>query len=434
MNGLSAHEVMLVNAVWHVALSATTLGILWNARTRPVYLWCVSGVVSCAYSILAWGPTAATTYATPWGQPLLGFSLIVSISLKAASIKLLGSNHNLSAHVVTGIAMIGTVIALSLLGVQSAWISVLITSYVAALMVTIVRDIFCLGRTLKNGNTKLFAVMITSQGLLIFTLSILVAMEGKDPLAPMSGQASIESTIFSLVLSLVTTGIFISLMLDLHIRQRDDMRRELDAARIEQTRLQERQQLLADMHDGLGSQLATAKLKAERGDLNQSQVADLLRECMADLHLLVDSLRDEGDGLAAALADYRYRTERRLAGLGLQLTWRIELRDAPPLPQHLTVQVLRIVQEAINNTLKHAQARSIVITARHDRDHGFSIRVEDDGCGIAADPTTGQGLSNMRRRARELGATLAIKSITGGRGTRVELGFRVPSSPSAEQS
>jgi signal transduction histidine kinase len=199
------------------------------------------------------------------------------------------------------------------------------------------------------------------------------------------------------------------------------MRRELLAARVEQSRLAEREQLLADMHDGLGSQLATAKLKAESGILSQEQLVSLLRECMADLHLLVDSLRDQGDGLAAALADHRYRTERRLAGIDIKLVWQVELDDAPVLPPKTTIQVLRIIQEAINNALKHAHAHKIVIAASYSREHGFMIRVEDDGCGIPAEPTPHQGLRNMQRRARDIGATLTVRRGTEDQGTVVEL-------------
>jgi signal transduction histidine kinase len=266
-----------------------------------------------------------------------------------------------------------------------------------------------------------FAAVLLPQSIFIILMSLSAIASGSDPLPPQEGNLPIGSTLLAIIISLVNSAVFIALILDLHIRQRDDMRRDLVTARVEQSRLAEREQILADMHDGLGSQLATAKLKAESGHLNQEQVVNLLRECMADLHLLVDSLRDQGDGLAAALADHRYRTERRLAGIDIQLAWQVELDDAPVLPPKTTIQVLRIVQEAINNALKHAHAHKIVIAANYSREHGFVIRVEDDGYGIPAEPTQQQGLRNMHRRARDIGATLTVRRGAEDKGTVVEL-------------
>lgn len=421
MDGLSPYEVMLIQCTWSAALALVTLGILWNARTLPVYLWCASGLLGSVYAVLAYGPIAEPMYFTTWGQYLLGITVVGNTWLKAVSIRLLGSDGRLKTHMALGAALLTFILLMPLIGAPRAWFSILITLMVAALLMVFARDAFVLGRSLKLRNGMTFAALIIMQALLIIAASLSSAMLGQDPLQPQSDNLPIGSTIVTIVISLLNNAVFIALILDLHIRQRDDMRRELLSARVKQSRLEEREQLLADMHDGLGSQLATAKLKAESGELNQMQVVQLLRECMADLHLLVDSLRDQGDGLAAALADQRYRTERRLAGVDIELRWKIDLRDAPSLPPKVTIQVLRVIQEAINNTLRHAEARKITISASYTHERGFLIRVEDDGRGIPTNPTPHQGLRNMQRRARDLGAILTVKQSDGGRGTVVEL-------------
>lgn len=421
MNGLAPYEVMLIQCTWSAALAVVTLGILWNARTLSVYLWCVSGLLGSAYMVLAYGPISEHLYLTIWGQYLLGITTFGNTWLKAVSIRLLMSERRLSLHVKVGVAILATTLLIPLLGTPRGWFSVFITGTVAALLMIFARDAFILGRSLKLRNGMTFAALIVPQSLLIIVASLSAAMLGQDPLQPQTENLPVSSTIFTIIVSLINTAVFIALILDLHIRQRDDMRRELLTARVEQSRLEEREQLLADMHDGLGSQLATAKLKAESGELNQTQVVQLLRECMADLHLLVDSLRDQGDGLAAALADHRYRTERRLAGVDIELRWKIDLGGAPSLPPKMTIQVLRIIQEAINNTLRHAQARRITISASYTNERSFLIRVEDDGRGIPMNPTPHQGLRNMQRRARDLGATLTVRRGDAGSGTVVEL-------------
>jgi signal transduction histidine kinase len=87
------------------------------------------------------------------------------------------------------------------------------------------------------------------------------------------------------------------------------------------------------------------------------------------------------------------------------------------------LQVLRIIQEAINNALKHAKASEILVSARHVEGRGFDIRIEDDGIGIDANVVEGRGLENLRRRAREVGANLTIERRGPGGGTRVALNF-----------
>ncbi len=421
MDGLSTYEVMLVQCTWSVAISLTTLGILWSARSLPVYLWFLSGLLGAGYALLVYGPIAETLYPMLWGQYLIGITVIGNIWLKAISIRLLLSNPRVVTYVKVGAALLIVIFLAPLLEFPRPWFSIFITLTVATLIASLARDAYILGRSVNLRNALVFAAALLPQSIFIILMSLSAVASGSDPLPPQEGNLPIGSTLLAIIISLVNSAVFIALILDLHIRQRDDMRRDLVTARVEQSRLAEREQILADMHDGLGSQLATAKLKAESGHLNQEQVVNLLRECMADLHLLVDSLRDQGDGLAAALADHRYRTERRLAGIDIQLAWQVELDDAPVLPPKTTIQVLRIVQEAINNALKHAHAHKIVIAANYSREHGFVIRVEDDGYGIPAEPTQQQGLRNMHRRARDIGATLTVRRGAEDKGTVVEL-------------
>jgi signal transduction histidine kinase len=175
------------------------------------------------------------------------------------------------------------------------------------------------------------------------------------------------------------------------------------------------------MHDGFGSQLITAKMHAERGELDRQQLVELLRECMADLHIVLEGSRDQNGDLAEALSRYRHRIERRLAEHQVLLLWRVDLDGAPSLSPKVTTNLLRIIQEAINNALKHAEARKIVLFARHSPSSGIRIQIEDDGRGMLDEHGLSHGLENMRRRARQLGAQLQVRSRDDGTGTVVEL-------------
>ncbi len=198
---------------------------------------------------------------------------------------------------------------------------------------------------------------------------------------------------------------------------------DLTKARIERSRIDERERLLQDMHDGFGSQLASARWMAEQGRIGPAQLSQLLQECMADLYLVADTLTGTGDSLADAMVDLRSRTERRLAGSPHRLLWHLALEDAPAMPQRVMLQLLRIVQEALNNALKHAAAPSIRVDASwSSRERLLTVSVIDDGLGLPQPLRRGRGLNNMQRRAREIGAELRIKGLDPG--TAIELTLR----------
>jgi hypothetical protein len=76
----------------------------------------------------------------------------------------------------------------------------------------------------------------------------------------------------------------------------------------------ERQRLIRDMHDGIGSQLITTVSAVERGQMAPPEVAALLRDCIDDLRIVFDSLEPAHGDLGLALASLRYRLAPRLKG------------------------------------------------------------------------------------------------------------------------
>ncbi|CAN5225726.1 7TM diverse intracellular signaling domain-containing protein [soil metagenome] len=189
----------------------------------------------------------------------------------------------------------------------------------------------------------------------------------------------------------------------------------------QQSLLVERQRLMQDMHDGLGSSLLSAMVAVEQGNMSQDRVVEVLRECVDDLRLVIDSLEPVGHDLVSLLATMRYRLGKRLQSGGLTLEW--DVHDLPPLawlepPDAL--HVLRLLQEALSNVLKHACARRVRMSTRH-RGSYVEILVEDDGDGF--DPKTaqlGRGLKSQQRRAQRLGGSVRVDSSPGN-GTRLSL-------------
>ncbi|MBI2769042.1 MAG: hypothetical protein HYX47_05440 [Burkholderiales bacterium] len=193
----------------------------------------------------------------------------------------------------------------------------------------------------------------------------------------------------------------------------------------ESARAQERGRLLRDMHDGLGAQLMTALRGVERGALSPQELARSLQDGLDELRLLMDSA-DMGY-LPGALAAWRNRWDARLAAAGVTLNWRVdESLDQVQLSAEKALQVMRILQEAATNIVKHSQARQMTLDARvvaGDGAQQLCIAITDDGVGLPAEAVRAgaRGLKNMHYRANEIGARLLIEKAASGTGTEVRL-------------
>ena len=176
----------------------------------------------------------------------------------------------------------------------------------------------------------------------------------------------------------------------------------------------ERERLMREMHDGVGGQLAGALALVESGRATTQNIAASLRESLDDVRLLCDSL-DLGEGdLGMFLGAIRARLERRVREHGVAFGW--QLQDLPrveALGPDGSLEILRILQEALTNVLRHARATQVNVRGRAGRDpdgrEGVELAVCDDGVGFDAGAArSGRGLSNMRKRAEALGGSLEI--------------------------
>lgn len=190
----------------------------------------------------------------------------------------------------------------------------------------------------------------------------------------------------------------------------------------------ERQRIMQDMHDGLGSQLLTSLAAVERGALDSRAVAQVLREAMDDMRIAIDTLSPGREGLLEALGNLRYRLEPRFRAAGIELSFAYgELPERLDVAPDAALQILRVLQEALSNVLKHARAAHVRVEARVEPDPArFVLGVFDDGGGFSAPSSgAGRGLPGMHRRAQRIGAALDIAS--DAQGTRVVLTYPLPS-------
>jgi signal transduction histidine kinase len=206
------------------------------------------------------------------------------------------------------------------------------------------------------------------------------------------------------------------------------------AGALSSARLHERERLLRDMHDGLGAHLMTALRGVERSALNLEQIAQSLQDGIDELRMMMDSA-DMGADLSAALAAWRNRWDNRLGAAGVQLHWHLDdALDNMALGSDALLQIMRILQEAATNVVKHSGARNLYLSAERLQQPGQTslvIVARDDGRGLPTGNTQPhqRGLRNMVHRATQIGATLAITDRVGADSQGCQLRFMLPIDP-----
>ena len=191
-----------------------------------------------------------------------------------------------------------------------------------------------------------------------------------------------------------------------------------------QTLGRERQRLMQDMHDGLGSSLISALRVVECGKLDANEIIQVLKGCIEDLKLSIDSMElDEAD-LLLLLATLRYRLEPRLKSADIALRWEVE--DVPKLdwldPGN-ALHVLRILQESFTNIIKHTHATEIRV-ATHVEENHVLVSITDNGQGFIAEDTLKKGckgMSNQMRRAQAISAEISWDTSSIGTCTILRL-------------
>ena len=151
-----------------------------------------------------------------------------------------------------------------------------------------------------------------------------------------------------------------------------------EAARL--VREQERQRLTRDLHDGISGHLVSIIAMSEqpKGDLGSIEKA--ARGALDDLRLVIYSL-DLGDrDLPLALANFRERLTPQLQRAGIKLDWATaDMPDVSGVTPGNALVVLRILQEAITNAIKHGPASTITVRAAPTPDGQVAISVANDG-------------------------------------------------------
>ncbi len=195
------------------------------------------------------------------------------------------------------------------------------------------------------------------------------------------------------------------------------------SASLVETQEKERRALSRELHDEVGQQLSAilvglsnvaASVKAGSAEQTEEEVTGLRRiaettvRSIRNISLLLRPSMLDDLGLVPAL-EWQAREASRHSGLRVD----IAAEGIPgDLPEEVRTCVYRVVQEALRNATRHADATSVRIAARHDEGR-LVLSVQDDGSGFDAARTRGLGLLGMEERIAHLGGTLQVRTAPG---------------------
>ena len=218
-------------------------------------------------------------------------------------------------------------------------------------------------------------------------------------------------------------------------RRTDELRRL--SVRLITAQDQERRRIARDLHDGLGQELAVAKMvldklllqkPAQPQEQTWAQASSIVDRAIQQVrtlsHLLHPPLLDEV-GLLSALAWYVEGLTKRS---GIETFLDVQPPDFPRLVPEVETAIFRIVQEALTNVFRHSGAQKVWITL-NQKDGLIVVAVLDDGKGIdkrvaeLRPESVGVGIGGMKQRAKEFGGELRLTNADPG--TLLEL--RIPS-------
>jgi PAS domain S-box-containing protein len=238
-------------------------------------------------------------------------------------------------------------------------------------------------------------------------------------------------------------GIFLHMVTDVTERKQAEERLRTSheqlrslSAHLESVREEEKRKIARDLHDETSQVLSslTAHLEAAIGTLpaGSDKTRTILRKAqmlsitiLDELHNLIYELRPsllDELGLVAAIGAL---IDSHLKVAGVKVSFKTTGR-VRRLPTSLEIALFRVIQEAFNNIVKHAQASNAVVIVHFKKD-SITVRIQDDGIGFGVqeamgskDKPCGLGLIGMRERIELVNGSLVVKS-SPGHGTEVNI-------------
>lgn len=407
--------------------------LIWLARRQDqLYLLCAT--ISLSFALTSLSPLIASAFGDFLLVPANTLRFVAACLLLPFVWQLTGRTPPLRTR---WFLLPAALMVLAFLLLPAAWATLLVSVlFVPLALVLAALALWELWRAGVRGRDRTALVLLVA-------ISVLMALAVRDQvmLGTGIGRAHVLLARFngpilvSIMGAIVLRGFAegLSLLEDFNAR----LQHEVAAARLKlqqafereqaqarrETLATERMRLMGDLHDGIAGQLVSIVSLSERGSGPVAEeVARASHSALTDLRLVVDSMEDFGDDLGMMLVAFRDRIEPQLRRSGLRLEWKVhDLPDLPGLSPTHTLNLFRLLQEAVNNAARHSGSDVVRIESPQRPGHGVRLIVRDHGKGGAQAKRGHYGMANMQRRAHALGAELSVESDASGTRVIVDL-------------
>lgn len=246
-------------------------------------------------------------------------------------------------------------------------------------------------------------------------------------------QAILGISLFAL---LIASGLFLYYRFFVKIQ----LERRLKALEIREKLGQERERISRDLHDNVGSQLTQiinkldiAGFKLRKQENQQSsqqieQISDTARETIDQLRDTIWAIQKDEFQLSDFEHKVRLYLNQYLDGLENPKNFDLQvlIDENPSLSSHQALHAFRIIQEATQNVVKHAEADHLLIRMESRTDDEISLLIQDDGKGFdgSNQPEGHYGMQNMKARSEAIDGHIQIESLPG-KGTSIRIRFPI---------
>jgi two-component system, NarL family, sensor kinase len=187
----------------------------------------------------------------------------------------------------------------------------------------------------------------------------------------------------------------------------------------------ERERIAADLHDSLGQKLSVVKMQLSLNNIDQNLSSKLVDEAIGELRTISHNLMppDLNQGLEMALQNMQEQINFINSNLKLQIELDDRIKNAT-FSKSMSLLTYRMVQELVNNAIKHANAKEINVELKHE-ENKINLIVFDNGVGFNSNDKLskgGMGLSHIKEKMIQLNGEMLVESNIG-KGSRFTLSF-----------
>jgi len=195
-----------------------------------------------------------------------------------------------------------------------------------------------------------------------------------------------------------------------------------DAQRVKDLQ-DERQRILRDVHDGIGSRLTGLVVQARAQDVDQAEMLEAVEDSLNDLHLVVHSLDFEPGQYIEMFESLKNRLQKQAEFARMKLDWDVKPPTNPLFEKDDFLHLFRIIQEAATNVFRHSNASHVNVVSTQGV-AGYRMCIEDNGVNAHGGEAgcSSHGLKSMQFRAAQLGGTVKFEASKQGFSVRLTIG------------